>query len=250
MKKLRVLFFTSITILFTNSCEIGLGAYVDTEAPSLEISNPPADAVIRDDFAITGTWKDDGTISKVTVDMVRLQDNTKTSFDGTFTSESIKGEKGTWTVAIEALDPKLLDGTYEALIAIKDNGGHTTTMARSFTIDNTPPVMILQKPSTSIADSADRFDTFGQIFSIVGQAADDNQVEKIDVSVYSSQDCSDSSFIKTVTLSNVPPTIDLNVAVFEENTENDYAAIYGQSTKGAGNVRRYFKLEAYDNARK
>ena len=250
MKKLRVLFLTSITILFTISCEIGLGAYVDTEAPSLEISNPPADAVIRDDFAITGTWTDDGTISKVTVDMVRLQDNSKTSFDGTFTSESIKGNKGTWTVAIDALDSKLLDGTYEALVAIKDNGGHTTTMARSFTIDNTPPVMILQKPSTSIADSADRFDTFGQIFSIVGQAADDNQVEKIDVSVYSSQDCSDSSYIKTVTLSNVPPTIDLNVAVFEENTENDYAAIYGQSTKGAGNVRRYFKLEAYDNAKK
>jgi len=250
MKKLRVLFLTSITILFTISCEIGLGAYVDTEAPSLEISNPPVDAVIRDDFAITGTWTDDGTISSVKVDMVRLQDNSKTSFDGTFTSESIKGNKGTWTVAIDALDSKLLDGTYEALVAIKDNGGHTTTMARSFTIDNTPPVMILQKPSTSIADSADRFDTFGQIFSIVGQAADDNQVEKIDVSVYSSQDCSDSSYIKTVTLSNVPPTIDLNVAVFEENTENDYAAIYGQSTKGAGNVRRYFKLEAYDNARK
>lgn len=250
MKKLRVLFLTSITILFTISCEIGLGAYVDTEAPSLEISNPPVDAVIRDDFAITGTWTDDGTISKVTVDMVRLQDNSKTSFDGTFTSESIKGNKGTWTVAIDALDSKLLDGTYEALVAIKDNGGHTTTMARSFTIDNTPPVMILQKPSTSIADSADRFDTFGQIFSIVGQAADDNQVEKIDVSVYSSPDCNDSSYIKTITLPNVPPTIDLNVAVFEENTENDYSAIYGQSTKGAGNVRRYFKLEAYDNAKK
>ncbi len=250
MKKQRSLILSALAIFFFASCEIGLGSSVDTEAPSLEITNPPSDSVIRDDFAIQGTWTDDGSISSVTVDLTRLENNDKKHFDGTFTSPSDKNARGSWNIPINPREAGLLDGTYEAVVAIKDNGGHTTTMARSFTIDNTPPVMILQKPSTTIADADDRFDTFGQIFSIVGQAADDNSVEKIDVSVYSSPDCSDASFIKKVTLTNVPPTIDLNVAVFEENVDNDYSAIYGYTTKGNGAIPRYFKLEAYDNAKK
>lgn len=251
MKKLKSFLLTVITILFSISCEIGLGASVDTEAPSLEITNPPSDAIIRDEFSICGTWHDDGSISGINVEFVRLDNKNKTVFEGSCSTNGEEDkENGTWSIPINPVDSGLLDGTYEALVAITDNGGHKTTMARTFTIDNTPPVIILQKPSTTIADAADRFDTFGQIFSIVGQAADDNSVEKIDVSVYSSPDCSESSFIKKVTLNNVPPTIDLNVAVFEENVNNDYSAIYGHNTKGNGAVPRYFKLEAYDNAKK
>ena len=251
MKKLKSFLLTVITILFSISYEIGLGASVDTESPSLEITNPPSDAIIREEFAISGTWHDDGSISGINVEFVRLDNKNKTVFEGSCSTNGEEDkENGTWSIPINPVDSGLLDGTYEALVAITDNGGHKTTMARTFTIDNTPPVIILQKPSTTIADAAERFDTFGQIFSIVGQAADDNSVEKIDVSVYSSPDCSDSSFIKTVTLGSVPPTIDLNVAVFEENVNNDYSAIYGHNTKGNGAVPRYFKLEAYDNAKK
>ncbi len=71
MKKLGVCLL-SIIILFTISCEIGLGEAVDTEAPSLEIGMPPADAIIRDAFVISGTWADDGSISAITVAMTRL----------------------------------------------------------------------------------------------------------------------------------------------------------------------------------
>ena len=55
MKKLRIFLLTTFSILFAISCEIGLGESVDTEAPSLEITNPPADAIIRDEFAISGS---------------------------------------------------------------------------------------------------------------------------------------------------------------------------------------------------
>ena len=188
MKKL-VIFLLSIFIFFILSCEIGLGASVDTEAPILEITNPPSDAVIRDDFAIQGIWTDDGTLSSVSVEMVRLENKQKTSFTGTITSTSEKNTSGNWNIVISPKESGLIDGTYEAVVSINDNGGHTTTMARTFTIDNTPPVMILQKPSTTISDAANRFDTFGQIFSIVGQASDDNLVDKIDVSVYSDPSC-------------------------------------------------------------
>ena len=46
MKKLYVL-LTILVVLINVSCEIGLGASVDTEAPGLEISAPPADSVIH-----------------------------------------------------------------------------------------------------------------------------------------------------------------------------------------------------------
>ena len=251
MKKLSVCLL-SIFILLSLSCEIGLGASVDTEAPTLEIANPPSDAIIRDSFAVSGSWKDDGSISSVTMEMVRLDNNKRVSFEGTFADPPERGADGSWQVVINPKETGLLDGTYEALVAISDNGGHTTTMARSFTIDNTPPVMILQKPSTVVSSSGNTtlFDTFGQNFSIVGQASDDNLVDKIEVSVYSDPSCVESSFIKKITLGNVPPTIDLNVATFQEGINNDYSDIYGYNTIGYGNVQRYFKLEVYDTAKK
>ena len=53
MKKLYVL-LTILVVLINVSCEIGLGASVDTEAPGLEISAPPADSVIRGTFTLSG----------------------------------------------------------------------------------------------------------------------------------------------------------------------------------------------------
>ena len=125
MKKLGV-FLLSIFIFFILSCEIGLGSAVDTEAPALEIGMPPADAIIRDAFVISGSWTDDGSISEVNVSMTRLDNGQSYPFTGSVS----EGEKnGTWSVSINPLEESLLDGSYEALVSISDNGGHTTTMA-------------------------------------------------------------------------------------------------------------------------
>jgi hypothetical protein len=60
-----------------SSCDIGigLGAAVDTEPPTLEITNPPTSAIIRDTFVITGTWTDDGSIKDVIVDLRNTSDS-------------------------------------------------------------------------------------------------------------------------------------------------------------------------------
>lgn len=261
MKKLRVLFLTSITILFTISCEIGLGAYVDTEAPSLEISNPPADAVIRDNFAITGTWTDDGTISKVTVDMVRLDNKTTYPFTGNFellTSDAKKHKNGSWKVVITPELSGIIDGNYEALVAITDDAGHVTTMARSFTIDNTPPVMLLSRPSVAFDQAG--FDTYGRSFTLEGKAADDNGVGLIEVKVFDLGN-PDGEPLKTVELKNLPHTIEQDVAVYASDKEamkNNYAAIYGHTDEN-GNIRademdfteqRYCTLMIYDDSQR
>lgn len=257
MKKLSVCLL-SIFILLTFSCEIGLGASVDTEAPTLEIANPPSDAVIRDDFAIQGSWTDDGTLASVSVEMVRLENGQKSSFTGTFTSTSDKNTSGNWSIVITPKDSGLLDGTYEAVVAISDNGGHTTTMARSFTIDNTPPVMLLSRPSVKFNESGS--DNYGRSFTLEGKAADDSGVSLIEMNVY---DLADTSGIplKTVELKNIPLTIEQDVAVFASENEvmkNNYAAIYGHTDEN-GNIRpdemnhseqRYCTIKIYDDAQR
>ena len=58
MKKLACSLLT-IIILFTISCEIGLGSSVDTDPPSLDIDPAIVSKVIADDFDIeTSTLKE------------------------------------------------------------------------------------------------------------------------------------------------------------------------------------------------
>ena len=66
MKKLARIFLAVIAIT-SMSCEIGLGASVDTEPPSISIDTPEVDSVIRDKFLIGGSWSDDGSIAELKV---------------------------------------------------------------------------------------------------------------------------------------------------------------------------------------
>ena len=70
---LAVLLVWSFSFIFSlfSSCEVGLGASVDTEAPEITIENPPVGAVIRDVFALSGHWNDDGAISGISVTLKR-----------------------------------------------------------------------------------------------------------------------------------------------------------------------------------
>lgn len=253
MKKLGI-FLLSIFIFFILSCEIGLGASVDTEAPILEITNPPSDAVIRDDFAIQGIWTDDGTLSSVSVEMVRLENNQKTSFTGTITSTSEKNTSGNWSIVITPKETGLIDGTYEAVVSINDNGGHTTIMARTFTIDNTPPVLLLSRPSTK-ADSLTP-DSYGQTFTLEGKAADDNDVSLIEVNVFKTSTSTEP--LKTVELTSIPLTIEQDVAIFKAGEANAYSTIYGHTDENGvikqdeigAPEERYCTITIYDNAQR
>lgn len=251
MKKLGV-FVLLISVIFFSSCEIGLGASVDTESPSLEITNPPSDAVIRDSFAIQGTWNDDGAISAVTLEMVRLDNKKKFRLEGTYTNPETEKDKGTWKIPINPKEKGLLDGTYEAIVAIRDKGGHKTTMARTFTIDNTPPLLVLSRPS--IKDGQNGFDSYGRSFTLEGKAADDNDVSLIEVKIYENQDS--ETPMKVVELKNVPLTIEQDVAIYESEKANDYAVIYGHTDENGiiqdigATEQRYCTVTIYDGAKR
>ena len=204
-----------------NSCEIGLGESVDTEAPSLSIQNPPTSAIVRDAFDLRGTWSDDGSIDSISVTLK----NTETK--QTYSYGASKGS-GTWSCVIDPKDAGIKDGKYEVTVKISDNGGHSTTSSRAFVIDNTPPVVVLQRPATKASEND--FDKYGQTFSLTGQAADDNNIASIRVIIYEDPECTKE--LDRVDLTNVPPTISQDVAKFElNNTANHYAKIYGSASK-------------------
>ena len=240
------------TIASFISCEVGLGSAVDVAAPDINITTPPTAAVIRQSFAIAGDWSDDGTIKslEVTLKNTNTKKEYKLNEGNVKQQEDTKDFKGTWDVIVDPLDTKnpIPDGSYEATISITDNGKHKTQITRSFVIDNTPPVVVLQRPSSKAGDSIS--DLFGQTLSLTGQAADDNNIKEIHINFYSDPECTDKLLDAPIIKKNIPPTISLDVAKFEEDILNDYAKIYGSIKKEGKKPPVYYTITAYDEAQR
>ena len=256
-QKLYVL-LTILVVLINVSCEIGLGASVDTEAPGLEISAPPADSVIRGTFTLSGKWNDDGAISGISVNMTRLDTGTSYKFTGS-TSTGEKGS-GSWKAVINPEEKGLADGTYEAIVSISDNGGHTTSMARTLTVDNTAPVLILTKPTSTPAAAGEAEPTlsvYGKSLFLEGSIADTTKETWIEMKFYSNAACTEESYLYTIETDLIAPTnVNQNnskFAVYEEDSatqklvENAYRRIYGKD-ENSGAVPVYAKIRVYDTA--
>lgn len=83
MKKVRIwVLLASFLSIFLLSCEIGLGAAVDTTAPVISISNPPVDAVVRDAFAFSGSYSDDGTVIAASITLSGVNVSGSYTFGG------------------------------------------------------------------------------------------------------------------------------------------------------------------------
>ncbi len=241
----KVLFSLSLIIFSFSSCDVGLGSAVDTEPPELVINSPEPASIIRGSFAIKGSWTDDREVEKVFCTLKNTE-NEKQKFviNGKVTTED--AGKGKWNVIVD--QDTVPDGPYEAAVSIVDKAGHETKVVRQLVIDNTPPVVILKRPSSRKGEtSADNIDGYGQIFSLKGLAADDSGVGLIEVSIYSDEGLT-QQMGETIRIKNVPNTISLDVAEFEEGIENNYSAIYGSTERTAGEQKRWCRVTAYDGS--
>ena len=249
MKKSRVFGILSSVFVFLflfSTCEIGLGASVDTEAPALSVTIPSAEkvTVLRGDFPVRGNYKDDGSIASVDI-VLKQNDKTAGEYQAEITPTPKVAGEGTWSTVISPDEAGIPDGSYSVEITISDKAGHKTSSVSQIVIDNTAPIIVLTRPSTKEGSSSP--DTYGQTFSLEGQAADDNNVSLIEVQIYSDADC--TNLVHTVPLKNVPNSINMDVAKFvKDDVENDYYKIYGSSTTDAGEKQLYCKIIAYDGA--
>ena len=239
-------FMAVMSFTLFNSCEIniGLGSAIDTEVPNLTIENPPTSSVIRDAFVISGTYSDDGEISGISVELKNSDSNKSYNFTGKLDNDT------NWSVAIDPLDEKskIPDGKYEVKITISDKGGHKSNTTRSFVIDNTPPVLVLSRPS-STKDETDenKIESYGQNLTIEGQIADANDIEKLIVDFYSADD--PDTVLATKVITSIPPTISLDVAKFLDN--DVYSKLFGNDIDNIAKTKKtfYCTVAAYDCAK-
>lgn len=81
--KSKILYGTvtcSMLVMFLflfSSCEVGLGSAVDTQPPEITIEYPFVDSVIREEFIISGTCKDETSVNNVNVVFTNINDNSK-----------------------------------------------------------------------------------------------------------------------------------------------------------------------------
>ena len=183
--KTTAILFTSAALLFALSCTIGLGDAVDTAAPTIDISYPPKNAVIRDSFIVSGICDDDLGLESVKVTVTNTA--TKDAY-GPYEAK-LSSDKKSWSVELN----KKAEGEYDAFNAYKQweypdgdyivsavsyDKSEKASQAASlpFSIDNTAPVLIVSKP---LAVGTETASVYGRNLNIIGDISEAHVTTKL-----------------------------------------------------------------------
>lgn len=179
------------------SCKVGLGPQIDILPPIGTIDYPEmGETPIRGSFLLRGEASDDDGIVAIEV-----------SFKNIVTQKEIEGYKATgftegdrkvsWKVEIpnESTGTKeghelvkvypIPDGEYTAIVTVTDKGGKKSQFTKNYKIDNTPPVFIVDRPSTVIInnDNTVQADPYGAVFTVKGAANDKHTIADLTLKV-------------------------------------------------------------------
>ena len=187
-KLLSVLILPTALILFT-TCEVGLGASVDTQPPELTLDYPAGNNLaIMNSFTLSGKAKDETYVGSVEIKLTCNEGLRKGTTYGPFAaklSENVgDGNAQTWSVLVN--EPVIAedgtrtypipDGSYTASITAYDSVKRTTSLSRVYNIDNTPPIVVLKRPINS--------DSFGQVVKVTGDISDANALKALYFTAY------------------------------------------------------------------
>ena len=236
-------FLGLVSIFILSNCQIGLGAAVDVQPPTVSLTSPQADALVRDVFIIEGTYEDDLSVSEVLVSLKEVTTEVEHKELKAVVTPASENEltKGTWSCSINPKELGILDGTYVATVTAMDTYLHTGTATQTFSIDNTAPLIVLTSPSSTTLDNPT---SYGQVFSVEGKAADDSDVDSIDAIIYDENGVE----VAKKTITNVSTQIQIDVATWGGEDEF-YKLIYGNNQE-AGTKKYQLGFVAYDGARK
>ena len=223
MKKFRFAVLTVIgflMVLTITTCKktVALGSTVDVLPPSSSVTSDSSasDSVAKaGSFTIEGVAGDDSGVASVTV--VFENRETKERLPAMSATLAQPGApKTAWKLVIdnewkgEYVDERELvkkypirDSEYNVIITITDRNNKSTQQTLVYTIDNTPPVVIIDRPAL-IAESANwtnaRSSTYGSILRISGQAQDTSRVQEIEFKAYDSENPTADSYSITKNL--------------------------------------------------
>lgn len=181
------------------TCEIGLGDSVDTKPPKVSITYPPVQSVIKNTFTLAGSVSDDVSDPSVAVSITNTANGAKY---GPYVAAGDAAEKK-WTIAVNRNNLgtfELPDGKYEITATAKDGSGRTSVASITYEIDNTPPVLVLNRPGTLGPISATEIEKYGSELKITGSANDDHAIDLLQFRAY---DAAGTPVAAPLTYSNV-----------------------------------------------
>lgn len=184
--KTATVFVSSIAILFCIiACEVGLGAAVDTAAPTVEILYPPKNAVIRDSFVVSGTCDDDLELERVEITVT--ESNSKKVY-GPYLA-TLSNENKAWSITLnqkthgnyDAYNSykqwEFPDGSYIITVFSYDKVGNASQEATiPVDVDNTAPVLLVSKP---LAVGTENASVFGRTLNIIGDISEVHETTKL-----------------------------------------------------------------------
>ncbi|UTC49776.1 hypothetical protein [Treponema sp. OMZ 855] len=250
-----------LTVLAGVTCKpyVGLGGQIDILPPSGKIIYPDTrETPIRGSFVLQGSASDDDGIQSISVVFENIETKERSS---AYRAEGFSAGdvSASWTINVNnestGIEPghdlvkvyPIPDGEYTAIVSVTDKVGKTSTFTKSYKIDNTPPVFIVQRPSMFVDEStspspSDPSDGYGSTFSVVGQVGEKNTVEKLNVHVPGTPPID-------ITNMFVGNNINARVAVSEVISGNETNPLYNLQAQDKTKPIRS-QLYLYDNARK
>lgn len=201
MKKIANVFLSLsiiLAIFTTLTCKnnVALGAAVGILPPAGEILYPPQGAApIMGSFVMNGTARDDDGVESVKVEFKSLE---RGSFVKYFPATINYNSDGSvdWSLEVknepqgsndEIKKYPLPDGEYTATLIITDKSGMTSGTSRDYKIDNTPPVLILKRPTTFITKGSTEtgvIDLYGARFGIIAEAGECQNVDELQLKAF------------------------------------------------------------------
>ena len=259
-KLLSVLILPTALILFT-TCEVGLGASVDTQPPELTFDYPAGNNLaIMNSFTLSGKAKDETYVGSVEIKLTCNEGLRKGTTYGPFAaklSENVgDGNPQSWSALIN--EPVIAedgtrtypipDGSYTLSITAYDSVKRSTSLSRVYNIDNTPPIVVLKRPINS--------DSFGQVVKVTGDISDANALKALYFTAYKKNSSGEleqvGTRVKKLNISGVGLEQIIAKKIQNPSTpeETELNAVYDALYDSHGDPIQdvYFKIEVSDAA--
>lgn len=233
------------------SCDVGLGAAVDTQAPTLNVTYPATLSTVRGQFVFGGTCADDQKVTSVTV---RALNSELGKSYGPYAA-TVADDAKSWTFSFnkkaEGKDFyngwEMPDGKYTLEAVARDASGKSSgTGAITIDIDNTEPIFILNSPGTTDIKNPT---VSGSSFKITGTIADDHSIKYMRVNVYENEGGRKGKLRKSFIEENIETSGGTSVALFKK-TDPVYTKLYGdiKDASSIGTKTFFCEIELEDSA--
>ena len=233
------------------SCDVGLGAAVDTQAPTLNVTYPATLSTVRGQFVFGGTCADDQKVTSVTV---RALNSELGKSYGPYAA-TVADDAKSWTFSFnkkaEGKDSyngwEMPDGKYTLEAVARDASGKSSgTGAITIDIDNTEPIFILNSPGTTDIKNPT---VSGSSFKITGTIADDHSIKYMRVYVYENMGGGKGKLLESFKKENIETSGGTSVSLFGKK-DDVYTKLYGdiKDASSIGTKTFFCEIELEDSA--